>query len=56
MTADQWAIAGIIVTLVIGVPAYFTTKKVRSNRQTQKVSGGGSGYQAGRDIKHKEQK
>lgn len=54
MNADQWAIVGILVTILIGLPAYFVAKKVRSNRQNQKVSGDGTGLQAGRDIKYVE--
>jgi hypothetical protein len=51
VTADEWAIVGILVTLIVGIPAFFAAKKVRSNRQHQHISGGGKGYQAGRDLK-----
>jgi hypothetical protein len=50
VTGEAWAIIGILVTLVVGIPALFMAKKVWSNRQQQNVRGGGSAYQAGRDI------
>jgi len=51
MSGQEWGIAGIIVTLIVGIPALIVAKKVRNNRQNQTVGKGGTGYQAGRDIK-----
>lgn len=50
MSGDTWGIIGLLVTLGIGVPAFFVAKSVRSNKQKQTVDGGGSAYQAGGDI------
>lgn len=49
MSEEAWALAGIIATLVAGVPAYLMVKKVWSNQQSQSIGTGGTGYQAGRD-------
>lgn len=51
MTAEQWAMAGILVTLLVGLPAFFVAKTVRKNKQSQHIRESGTGYQAGRDIK-----
>ena len=51
MTGEAWAIIGILVTLLLGIPALFMAKKVRSHRQSQHIRDSGAGYQAGRDIK-----
>lgn len=50
MTADQWGIAGIIIAILLAIPAYFAAKSVRSNQQSQKIGRDGSGFQAGGDI------
>lgn len=50
MSPEAWALTGIAATIVVGLPAYFLTKSVRRNRQSQKVGRNGRGYQAGRDI------
>lgn len=49
MSAEAWGIAGILATVIIGIPAYFVAKTIRSNRQSQKIGSGGVGFQAGRD-------
>lgn len=49
MSTEVWGIAGIIITIIVGIPAYFGVKNLRSKRQIQKVSPHGVGYQAGRD-------
>lgn len=51
MTAEQWAMVGILVTLLVGLPAFFIAKTVRKNKQSQNIRENGTGYQAGRDIK-----
>ncbi|MCJ2093269.1 hypothetical protein MKK67_12325 [Methylobacterium sp. J-072] len=51
MSADALAVTGIAITVIIGVAGFFVAKKVRSNRQNQRVGFGGTGYQAGHDIK-----
>lgn len=51
MTADQWGVAGIVIAILLAIPAYFMTKSIRKNRQSQKVERDGTGYQAGRDIR-----
>lgn len=48
---DPWVIAGLVLTLVLGVATFFVAKKVRKNRQSQSVKGGSTGYQAGGDIR-----
>lgn len=48
--SDQLAIAGIVISVVLGVGGYFIAKKVISNRQSQNVRNG-SAIQAGRDVK-----
>lgn len=48
MSAEQLAIAGIIITLIVGIPAYFVVKT--RNSQSQKVGRRGKANQAGRDI------
>jgi heme/copper-type cytochrome/quinol oxidase subunit 2 len=50
MSADQLAIAGIVITLLVGIPAYFVVKNRKTNRQSQNVGKNASGNQAGRDI------
>lgn len=50
MSADALAITGIVITVLIGVVGFLVAKKVRSNRQNQRIGLGGTGYQAGRDI------
>jgi len=51
MNDHYWELAGILITLIVGIPAYFAAKRVRTNRQSQKLGAGSTGYQAGRDIK-----
>jgi hypothetical protein len=52
MSVDQGlAILGVVVTVVLGVAALFLAKRVKTNRQTQKVGKGGTGIQSGRDTK-----
>lgn len=46
-----WGLGSILVTLIIGVPAYFAVKNAYTNRQSQRVDRGGIGYQAGRDMR-----
>ena len=50
MSADQWGVAGIVVALLIGVPAYFVINRKKTNNQSQTIGRDGRGNQAGRDI------
>ena len=50
MSSDQLAILGIIITLIVGLPAYFVVKNRTTNKQSQTVGKRGTGNQAGRDI------
>jgi hypothetical protein len=50
VTAEQWAMAGIIVTVILGVSAFFVARSIRKNRQSQNLSNGSTGYQAGGNI------
>jgi len=50
MSTEAWAVTGILVSLIVGIPAFFIAKKSRSNRQQQDVRSGGRGYQSGRDM------
>lgn len=50
MTTEQWAIAGILATVIFGVPALFAVKNIRTKKQNQKVGPGSTAFQAGRDI------
>lgn len=44
-------VAGTVIAILLAIPAFFAAKYVLTNRQSQKVDGGGTGYQAGGDIK-----
>lgn len=50
MSADQWGVAGILIAVLLAIPAYFAAKSIRSNRQSQKIGRDGTGFQAGGDI------
>ena len=47
---DLLTIAGILITVVLGVCGIFFAKKVSNKRQSQNVKGG-TAIQAGRDVK-----
>lgn len=56
MTDAEWAALGILVTLIIGIPAFFAAKSIKKNRQSQRVGKSGTGYQAGGNISINERK
>jgi hypothetical protein len=52
MSMDQaLALIGIAITVLFGIAALLVAKKVRRQRQIQKVGKGGSAIQSGRDTK-----
>lgn len=51
LTADQWAMAGILISLILGVPAYFVAKSIHKNNQSQSVGDNSHAIQAGRDVR-----
>ena len=44
-------VAGTVIAILLAIPGFFAAKYVLTNRQSQKVDGGGTGYQAGGNIK-----
>jgi len=56
MSGEMQFAAGTIIAILLAVPTFFAAKYVRSKRQDQKVGRSGRGYQAGGDIKIKNEK
>ena len=50
MSAEFWAVAGILATFVVGLVGVFFAKKVKKSKQTQKIGLNSVGIQAGRDA------
>lgn len=50
MSAEFWAVAGILATFVVGLVGVFFAKKVKKSKQTQKIGRNSVGIQAGRDA------
>lgn len=51
MSAEMMTVLGIVLTVVFGIASLFGVKRLRQNKQAQRVERGGTAYQAGRDIK-----
>jgi hypothetical protein len=50
MTAEMLGWLGIVVSLIFGIAGLAAAKHIKRKQQNQKISGDGTGHQAGRDI------